>query len=89
MSFVTITDQLQSIQWRPCAASPDFFLAGSTVKKAEAATPMHLGVYGIASGDHAEIPAPSQRFYALLMYLPERKLFFAMNHVFSGWTGQP
>jgi len=50
-------------------------------------TQMHLGVYGIGERDHAEIQRRRNDFIALLMYLTERKLFFSVNHVFSGLTG--
>jgi hypothetical protein len=48
---------------------------------------MHLGVYGINERDHAEIQRRRNDFIALLMYLTERKVFFSVNHVFSGLTG--
>src|SRR6202000_763626 len=49
---------------------------------------MHLGVYGIKERDHTEIQKRRRDFIALVMYLTERKLFFSMNHVFSGLTGR-
>jgi hypothetical protein len=51
-------------------------------------TEMHLGVYGMAERDHTEIQRRRKDFLALLMYLTERKLFFSVNHVFSGLTGR-
>jgi PHP domain-containing protein len=50
-------------------------------------TLMHLGVYGISERDHAEIQRRRNDFTALLTCLTERKLFFSVNHVFSGLTG--
>src|SRR5208282_6463566 len=43
---------------------------------------------GISEKDHAEIRRRRNDFIALLMYLTERKLFFSVNHVFSGLTGR-
>ena len=51
-------------------------------------TEMHLGVYGITESDHVEIQRRRKDFIALVMYLTERKLFFSVNHVFSGLTGR-
>src|SRR5208282_3410888 len=51
-------------------------------------TQMHLGVYGITERDHIEIQRRRKDFVSLLMYLTERKLFFSVNHVFSGLTGR-
>ena len=45
-------------------------------------------MYGIAEKDHVEIQRRRSDFIALLMYLTERKLFFSVNHVFSGLTGR-
>ena len=49
---------------------------------------MHLGVYGVTERDHTEIQKRRRDFIALVMYLTERKLFFSVNHVFSGLTGR-
>ena len=51
-------------------------------------TDMHLGVYNMAERDHVEIQRRRTDFVSLLMYLTERKLFFSVNHVFSGLTGR-
>jgi hypothetical protein len=51
-------------------------------------TELHLGVYGIGERDHIEIQRRRTDFVALLMYLTERKIFFSVNHVFSGLTGR-
>jgi len=51
-------------------------------------TEMHLGVYGITEKDHLEIQRRRGDFISLLMYLTERKIFFSVNHVYSGLTGR-
>ncbi len=51
-------------------------------------TDIHLGVYNLSERDHLEIQRRRTDFISLLMYLTERKLFFSVNHVFSGLTGR-
>src|SRR6266852_1372115 len=46
-----------------------------------------MSMFTITEQDHAEIQRRRNDFIALLMYLTERKLFFSVNHVFSGLTG--
>src|SRR5260370_23496127 len=38
-------------------------------------------------GEQGEIQSRRNDFIALLMYLTERKVFFSVNHIFSGLTG--
>ena len=45
-------------------------------------------MYDIRERDHVEIQRRRNDFIALVMYLSERKLFFSVNHVFSGLTGR-
>jgi predicted metal-dependent phosphoesterase TrpH len=42
----------------------------------------------LSERDHLEIQRRRNDLIALLMYLTERKLFFSVNHVFSGLTGR-
>src|SRR5207253_7943861 len=42
----------------------------------------------VCSSDLLEIKRRANDFVSLLMYLTERKLFFSVNHVFSGLTGR-
>src|SRR4029077_4299874 len=65
----------------------DFFLSEEVTVRMPSGTEMHMGVYGISERDHAEIQRRRNDFIALLMYLTERKLFFSVNHTFSGLTG--
>jgi hypothetical protein len=51
-------------------------------------TEVHVGVYDIRERDHMEIQRRRNDFISLVMYLTERKLFFSVNHVFSGLTGR-
>jgi predicted metal-dependent phosphoesterase TrpH len=88
MSIVTITDHDSIDAVEVLRRYPDFFLSEEVTVKMPSGTQMHLGVYGISERDHAEIQRRRNDFIALLMYLTERKLFFSVNHVFSGLTGR-
>ncbi len=87
MSIVTITDHDSIDAVEALRRYPDFFLSEEVTVQMPGGTLMHLGVYGIGERDHAEIQRRRNDFIALLMYLTERKLFFSVNHVFSGLTG--
>src|SRR4029077_14640265 len=88
MSIVTITDHDSIDAVETLRRYPDFFLSEEVTVKMPSGTLMHLGVYGINERDHAEIQRRRNDFIALLMYLTERKVFFSVNHVFSGLTGK-
>jgi predicted metal-dependent phosphoesterase TrpH len=88
MSGVTITDHDSIEALEALRKFPDFFLSEEVTVRMPSGTDMHLGVYAITEKDHAEIQRRRNDFIALLMYLTERKLFFSVNHVFSGLTGR-
>jgi predicted metal-dependent phosphoesterase TrpH len=88
MSMVTVTDHDSIDAAEALRKYQDFFLSEEVTVRLPSATEMHLGVYGISEKDHAEIQRRCHDFIALLMYLTERKLFFSVNHVFSGLTGR-
>src|SRR5213078_2027853 len=67
---------------------PDFFLSEEVTVRMPSGTEAHLGIYNITERDHAEIQRRATDFVSLLMYLTEQKLFFSVNHVFSGLTGR-
>jgi predicted metal-dependent phosphoesterase TrpH len=87
MTIITITDHDSIDALEVLRRYPDFFLSEEVTVKMPSGTQMHLGVYGINERDHVEIQRRRSDFIALLMYLTERKLFFSVNHVFSGLTG--
>src|SRR5271155_5373250 len=88
MSAVTITDHDSIDAVETLRKYPDFFLSEEVTVRMPSGTEMHLGVYNMAEKDHAEIQRRRADFISLLMYLTERKLFFSVNHVFSGLTGR-
>jgi predicted metal-dependent phosphoesterase TrpH len=88
MTIVTVTDHDSIEAAEVLRKYPDFFLSEEVTVRMPSGTEMHLGVYGINEKDHAEIQRRRSDFISLLMYLTERKLFFSVNHVFSGLTGR-
>ena len=87
MSIVTVTDHDSIESAEALRKHADYFLSEEVTVRMPSGTEAHLGVYGIAERDHAEIQRRRTDFISLLMYLTERKLFFSVNHVFSGLTG--
>jgi len=51
-------------------------------------TELHVGVYDIAERDHTELQRRRDDLPAFIAYLDERRLFFSVNHIFSGLTGR-
>ncbi|MGB6885205.1 MAG: PHP-associated domain-containing protein [Candidatus Acidiferrum sp.] len=88
MSIVTLTDHDSIDAGEALRKHADFFLSEEVTVRMPGGTDMHLGVYGITERDHAEIQRRRKDFISLMMYLTERKLFFSVNHVFSGLTGR-
>ena len=88
MSLVTVTDHDSIDAAEVLRKYPDFFLSEEVTVRLPSGTEMHLGVYGLTERDHGEIQRRRSDFIGLVMYLTERKLFFSVNHVFSGLTGR-
>jgi predicted metal-dependent phosphoesterase TrpH len=87
MSIVTLTDHDSIESAEALRKHADFFLSEEVTAVMPSGTEAHLGVFGITENDHQEIQRRRKDFIALLMYLTERKLFFSINHIFSGLTG--
>jgi predicted metal-dependent phosphoesterase TrpH len=88
MSIVTVTDHDSIEAAEVLRPRPDFFLSEEVTCTMPTGTELHLGVYAITERDHLEIQKRRTDFISLLMYLTERKIFFSVNHVFSGLTGR-
>ena len=88
MSLATITDHDSIDGAEALRKHPNFFLSEEVTCHMPSGTELHVGVYDIAERDHMEIQRRRSDFVALLMYLTEKKLFFSVNHVFSGLTGR-
>jgi predicted metal-dependent phosphoesterase TrpH len=88
MTIVTLTDHDSIDAAEALRTHRDFFLSEEVTVRMPSGTEMHLGVYAITERDHTEIQRRRNDFIALMMYLTERKIFFSVNHVFSGLTGR-
>jgi predicted metal-dependent phosphoesterase TrpH len=88
MDLVTITDH-DSIDAAECLRRyPDFFLSEEVTCTMPSGTEAHVGVYDVTERDHIEIQRRRRDMPALLAYLRQRGLLFAINHVFSALTGR-
>jgi predicted metal-dependent phosphoesterase TrpH len=88
MAIVTITDHDSIDGAEALRKNADFFLSEEVTVRMPTGTEVHIGVYDIRERDHVEIQRRRNDFISLVMYLSERKLFFSVNHVFSGLTGR-
>jgi len=87
MSIVTVTDHDSIDAAEILRGRPDFFLSEEVTCAMPSGTELHLGAYAVSERDHIEIQRRRTDFLSLLMYLTERKIFYSVNHVFSGLTG--
>ena len=87
MDFVTVTDHDSIDAVEPLRRHSDFFLSEEVSCSTSSGTHLHMGVYGIEEGHHAELQRRSSDAASLLAYLDEQRLLFSVNHVFSGLTG--
>jgi predicted metal-dependent phosphoesterase TrpH len=88
MAIVTVTDHDSIDAAEILRKYRDFFLSEEVTVRMPTGTEVHVGVYDIRERDHMEIQRRRNDFISLVMYLTERKLFFSVNHVFSGLTGR-
>lgn len=88
MSIVTVTDHDSIEAAEGLRRYPDFFVSEEVTCRMPSATLVHIGVYNLSDRDHLEIQGRRNNFVSLLMYLTEQKLFFSVNHMFSGLTGK-
>lgn len=88
MAIVTITDHDSIDAAEVLRKYPDFFLSEEVTVRMPTGTEVHVGVYDIRERDHLEIQRRRNDFISLVIYLTERKLFFSVNHIFSGLTGR-
>jgi len=88
MSIVTLTDHDSIDAAEGLRRHRDFFVSEEVTCRMPSGTLVHVGVYNLSDRDHVEIQGRRNSFVSLLMYLTERKLFFSINHMFSGLTGK-
>jgi len=87
MSLVTLTDHDSVEGAEKLRRYPNFFVSEEVTCRMPSGTEVHVGVYDMNDRQHAQLQQRRDDLVALLMYLTERKLFFSINHVFSGLTG--
>jgi predicted metal-dependent phosphoesterase TrpH len=88
MTIVTLTDHDAIDAAETLRGHVEFFVSEEVTVRMPSGTEIHMGVYGITERDHIEVQRRRNDFISLLMYLTERKIFFSVNHVFSGLTGR-
>ena len=88
MSIVTLTDHDSIDAAERLRRHPDFFVSEEVTCRMPSGTLVHIGVYHLSDRQHLEIQSRRNSFVSLLMYLTEQKLFFSVNHMFSGLTGK-
>jgi hypothetical protein len=88
MSIVTLTDHDSIDAAEELRGHPDFFVSEEVSCRMPSGSEVHIGVYNLRERDHLEIQRRRADFVSLVMYLTEQKLFFSVNHVFSGLTGR-
>ena len=88
MSLVTLTDHDSIDAAENLRRHPDFFVSEEATCRMPSGTEVHIGVYNLSERDHVEIQRRRKDFVSLVMYLTEQKLFFSVNHIFSGLTGR-
>ena len=87
MDLVTLTDHDSLEGADKLRRYPNFFVSEEVTCHMPSGTEVHVGVYDVNDRQHAQLQQRRDDLVALLMYLTERKLFFSINHVFSGLTG--
>jgi predicted metal-dependent phosphoesterase TrpH len=87
MDLFTLTDHDQIEGSERLRRQQGFFLSEELTCRMPSGTEVHIGVYDFHERQHVQLQQRRNDLIALLMYLTERKLFFSINHVFSGLTG--
>jgi len=88
MDLVTLTDHDSIDGAEPLRRFPRFFLSEEVTCRMPSGTLAHIGVYDISERQHLEIQRRRNDLAALLAYFADQRLFFSVNHLFSGLTGR-
>jgi len=88
MGLVTLTDHDSIEGSEQLRRHPNFFVSEELTCRMPSGTVAHIGVYDLTDRQHAQLQQRRNDLVALLVYLSERRLFFSVNHVFSGLTGR-
>src|SRR5712691_4572637 len=87
MDLVTVTDHDSIDAAESLRRHADFFLSEEVSCRTSSGSGLHMGVYDIEERHHIELQRRRDDMPSLLAYLGEQRLFFSVNHVFSGLTG--
>ena len=87
MDLVTVTDHDCIDASEKLRRYPDFFLSEEVSCTLPSGTLLHVNVLDIQERDHTELQRRRCDFGAFLAYVQEQELFFAVNHPYSGLTG--
>jgi hypothetical protein len=88
MTLVTLTDHDSIDGAETLRGLPNFFVSEEVTCRMPSGSTVHVGVYGITERNHIEIQRRRNDLVSLLIYLTEKRIFFAVNHVFSSLTGR-
>ena len=87
MHLVTLTDHDSLDGCEALRAHSDFFASEEVTCRMPSGTEAHIAVYDLTERQHVEIQRRKADVPALVAYLGEQDLFFAVNHIFSSVTG--
>ena len=87
MDLVTVTDHDSIDAVEPLRRFPDFFLSEEATCTLPSGMEVHVGVYDITERDHEELQRRRDDIPAFAAYCRERRILYAVNHVFSALTG--
>src|SRR5260370_22355933 len=87
MDLVTLTDHDSISGAEELRRYPDFFVSEEVTCRMPSGTRVHIGVYDLSERQHVQISRRRNDLIRLLAYLSEQRLFFTINHAFSGLTG--
>ena len=88
MELVTVTDHDSVGAAEKLRHFPDFFSSEEVSCESPSGTRLHAGVYDVTERQHVELQRRRSDLISLLAYLLEQRLFFSINHAFSGLTGR-
>lgn len=88
MRLFTLTDHDDIAGSEALRGRPGFFLSEELTCRMPNGTQVHIGVYDFHERQHTQLLQRRNDLISLLMYLTERRIFFSINHVFSGLTGR-
>jgi len=88
MGLFTLTDHDSIEGSEALRGRKNFFLSEELTCRMPSGTEVHIGVYDFHERQHEQLRRRRNDLVGLLMYLTERRLFFSINHVFSGLTGK-